>query len=105
MDFYYLFLRHFEDFTILAAGGSNTLQYVLNFALEKYRDSQEIVGSDFTFFWKEEDSNWSVELDKRFTQSMPQIILPLRAFYAIWWNNYRDQLWKLLLPSLLLNLL
>lgn len=99
VDFYYLFLRHFEDFTVLAAGGSNTLQYVLNFALEKYRDSQEIVGSDFTFFWKEEDSNWSIELDKRFTQSMPQIILPLRAFYAIWWNNYRDQLLETAAPE------
>ena len=42
---------------------------------------------------------WSELVNATITQSIPQIVLPLRAFYAVWWNNYRDQLLETAAPE------
>lgn len=51
----------------------------------------------FSFFYKYE--SWANSVNALITQSLPQIVLPLRAFYSIWWNNYRDQLLETVAPE------
>lgn len=77
VDFQYFFLSFFIG---------------INDRLFAILEGTDVVNDNIVVDFLVDFAKFDAKVNSYFTQSLPQIILPLRAFYAVWWNNYRDQL-------------